>query len=52
MWSMIGFYGLPLNYLDDYPKQVAKVTAAQIRDAFARRIQPENMVTVIVAGKT
>ncbi|MGB0128226.1 MAG: pitrilysin family protein, partial [Rhodocyclaceae bacterium] len=49
--SMIGFYGLGLDYLEDYPKQVAKVTAAQVRDAFARRIRPENMVTVIVAGK-
>lgn len=49
--SMIGFYGLRLDYLEDYPKEVAKVTAAQIRDAFARRIRPENMVTVIVAGK-
>lgn len=49
--SMIGFYGLPLDYLEDYPRQVAKVTAVQIRDAFARRIRPENMVTVIVAGK-
>lgn len=50
--SMIGFYGLGLDYLEDYPKQVAKVTAGQIRDAFARRIRPENMVTVIVAGKS
>ncbi|MBS1171912.1 MAG: peptidase C-terminal:peptidase N-terminal [Proteobacteria bacterium] len=50
--AVIGFYGLPLNYLDEYPKQVEKVTAAQIRDAFARRILPEHLVTVIVAGKT
>jgi zinc protease len=49
--SMIGFYGLRLDYLENYPKEVAKATAAQIRDAFARRIRPENMVTVIVAGK-
>jgi zinc protease len=50
--AMIGFYGLRLDYLDDYPRQVAKVTVAQIRDAFARRIRPENMVTVIVGGKS
>ena len=48
--AMIGFYGLPLDYLDRYPKEVAKVTSAQIRDAFSRRIRPENLVTVIVAG--
>ena len=46
--AMIGFYKLPLNYLDEYNKNVAKVTAAQIKDAFNRRIKPENFVTVIV----
>jgi zinc protease len=50
--AMIGFYELPLDYLDDYPKRVAKVTTAQIREAFARRIRPEHLVTVIVAGKS
>jgi zinc protease len=50
--AMIGFYGLPLDWLDQYPKRVDKVTAAQVRDAFARRIRPEHLVTVIVAGKT
>ena len=49
--AMIGFYGLPLDYLDKYPKEVAKVTTAQIREAFARRIRPEHLVTVIVGGK-
>lgn len=46
--SVIGFYHLPLTYLDDFNKQIAKVTAAQVKDAFARRIKPDNMVTVIV----
>lgn len=48
--GMIGFYGLPLTWLDDYIGQVNKVTLAQIKDAFARRIKPDNMVTVIVGG--
>jgi zinc protease len=48
--AVIGFYQLPLTYLDDFNKQVGKVTTAQIRDAFKRRIKPENMVTVIVGG--
>jgi zinc protease len=46
--AVIGFYKLPLNYLDEYNANVAKVTAAQIKDAFNRRIKPENFVTVIV----
>jgi zinc protease len=48
--SVIGFYGLPLSYLDDFPKNVEKVTAAQIRDAFRRRIDPERLVTVVVGA--
>jgi zinc protease len=48
--AMIGFYKLPLNYLDTFNEQVSKVTAAQIKEAFNRRIKTEKMVTVIVAG--
>lgn len=48
--SVIGFYGLPLTYLDDFPRQVEEVTAADIRAAFARHVRPEHFVTVIVAG--
>lgn len=46
--SVIGFYKLPLNYLDEYNKKVARVTTAQIKEAFNRRLKPENFVTVIV----
>jgi len=46
--AMIGFYKLPLNYLDEYNNNVAKVTTAQIKDAFSRRIKPENFVTIVV----
>jgi zinc protease len=48
--AMIGFYRLPLSYLDDFTGKVEKVTVAQIRDAFARRIQPDNMATVVVGA--
>lgn len=46
--AVIGFYKLPLNYLDEYNKKVASVTTAQIKEAFNRRLKPENFVTVIV----
>ena len=49
--SVIGFYGLPLTYLDDFPRKVEAVTAADIRAAFARHIRPEHFVTVIVGGE-
>ena len=46
--AVIGFYRLPLTYLEDFPREVAAVTAAQVRAAFARHVQPGRMVTVVV----
>jgi predicted Zn-dependent peptidase len=37
--SAIGFYGLPLSYLDDFPAKVNAVTAEQIKAAFARHVK-------------
>lgn len=48
--GMIAFYGLPLSYIDDFTRNIDGVTAAQIRDAFARRVVPERMATVVVGG--
>jgi len=48
--SVIGFYKLPLTYLDDFNAEVSKVTAAQIKDAFNRRIKADKLVTVVVGG--
>ncbi len=48
--SVIGFYGLPLTYLDDFTAKVDKVTIAQIHEAFRRRINPDAMATVIVGA--
>jgi len=50
--ALIGFYGLPLDYLEQFPLRVDAVTAEQVRAAFARHVKRENMVTVIVAGDT
>lgn len=48
----IAWYELPLDYLDTWTKQVEKVTAAEIRAAFARKLQPDRMVTVVVGAET
>ncbi|RFC36536.1 MAG: zinc protease [Candidatus Nitrotoga sp. LAW] len=48
--SVIGFYELPLTYLDDFVGNVDKVTIAQIRSAFERRVNPDAMATVIVGA--
>lgn len=49
--AMIAFYGLPMDYLDSFPKQVATVTRKQIKDAFQRRIHPQQFTTVLVGGE-
>ena len=48
--SIIGFYDLPLTYLDDFTRNVDSVTVAQIKDAFERHIDPQAMATVIVGA--
>ncbi len=49
--AVIGFYRLPLDWLDTYPGQVEAVTRDEILRAFRERIKPEAMSTVIVGGQ-
>ncbi len=46
----IAWNNLPLNYLDTWTQQVEKVTVTDVRNAFARKLQPERMVTVVLGG--
>jgi zinc protease len=46
--ALIGVYDLPLTYLEDYVKNVERVTVEDVKRAFAKRIDPERMVTVVV----
>ena len=46
--AVIGFYRLPLTYLDDFVKNVERVTADQIKAAFQKRVHPDRMITVVV----
>jgi zinc protease len=48
--SGIAWNRLPLDYLDTWTQQVDKVTAADIKAAFARKLQPEKMVTVVLGA--
>jgi zinc protease len=48
--AVIGFYDLPLNYLEAFPARIEAVTAAQIQAAFKRHVNSDRMVTVIVGG--
>lgn len=49
--NMIGFYKLPLDYLDSFNQHVSQVTVQQINDAFKRRIHPDRFATVIVGAE-
>ncbi len=48
--AMIGFYGLPLTYLQEFNANIEAVTIDRIRDAFRRRVHPDTMLTVIVGN--
>lgn len=49
--AAMGFYGLPLDYLERWPERVQAVTAEQVRAAFRRHVQPAHLVTVVVGGE-
>ncbi|MEX0958060.1 MAG: pitrilysin family protein [Burkholderiales bacterium] len=50
--AMIGFYGLPLDYIDLFPERIAALTSEQVTDALRRRLDPSKMVTVVVGPET
>jgi zinc protease len=49
--AMIGFYGLPLDYLDQFNAKIEAVTLDSIKTAFQRRVNPDKMATVLVGGQ-
>jgi zinc protease len=49
--SNIAWYELPLDYLDTWSARVERVSIEQIKTAFARHLQPDRMVGVVVGGK-
>jgi zinc protease len=46
----IAWNKLPLTYMDTWTQQIDKITTAQIKAAFQRKLQPERMVTVVLGG--
>jgi zinc protease len=49
--AVIGFYDLPLDYLDTFVAKVEAIDQAAILDAYQRRLDPDRMVTVVVGGE-
>ncbi|MFT4100197.1 MAG: pitrilysin family protein [Burkholderiaceae bacterium] len=48
--SLIGYYRLPLDYLDTWPSRIQAVTVDQVRAAFARHVPIDRLVTVVVGA--
>jgi len=48
--AIIGFYNLPVSYLEDFVPNVERVTVADIKTAFARAVDPDKLVTVVVGA--
>ena len=49
--AMIGFYEMPLDYLDTFQQKTEQVTVASITEAFKRRVNPQLLQTITV-GKS
>lgn len=47
--AMIGFYRLPLDYLDTFASRINAVTREDVQRAF-QRVHPERLITVVVGG--
>ncbi len=48
--SNIAWNDLPLDYLDTWTQQLGKVTVQDIKSAFAQKLQPDKMVTLVLGG--
>ena len=49
--SMIGYYNMPLDYLDTFTDKISAVTKKNIQDAFKRHLNLDNMAKIIVGGQ-
>ena len=48
--SSIAWNNLALDYLDTWTQQVQRIAVVDIQQAFARKLQPQRMVTVVVGA--
>ncbi|QDD66391.1 insulinase family protein [Herbaspirillum seropedicae] len=46
--SVIGFYGLPLDYLDHWIERIRAVSVQDVRAAFRKHVHPEELSTIVV----
>lgn len=49
--SMIGYYRLPLNYLDTWTDNVNRVTVNDVQKAFQQKVMEHELLTVVVGNQ-
>ena len=49
--GVMAFYGLPIDWLEQYPTRVRMLTPETVRDAFRKHVLPEQLVTVRVGAE-
>ncbi len=49
--SLIGYYDLPLTYLDDFIKNIEQVSLEDVKQAFSKHLDLDSFVTVVVGSE-
>ncbi len=49
--SLIGYYNLPLTYLDDFNKNIENVSLEDVKKAFRKQLDLDTFVTVVVGSE-
>ncbi len=49
--SLIGYYNLPLTYLNDFRKNIEQVTLDDVKQAFRKHMNLDSFVTVVVGSE-
>lgn len=50
--SSLGFYNLPLDFLETYSEHLEAITTTEVKNAFQRRIRPGNMALIVVGNSS
>ncbi len=50
--STIAFYGLPLDFMDTYPKTIQSLTHTQVKAALQKHLDPEKMALIMVGPQS
>lgn len=49
--SLIGYYDLPLSYLQDFTNNIEKISLQDIKQAFRKHVSTKSFVTVVVGSE-